>query len=410
MPDLLAGCSKCEFAVPIGHRMAGYIARSKPSTGRLGPLSVRALVLIQGRLTVGVIVADLLSISNGWAGRLRPRLARILHTRPERIIVAATHTHSGPQVDTRPFDFASAPAETAFEKSLMRSIERCMERAMLQARRSVERVEVSAATAIIRGVATDRNHPKRHKTQRLFLVRFHGEVNRSLLGVYGCHSTVLGPDNTLLSGDLQGEIARRLENDSTVVLMATGAAANISTRFTRRAQTPQELSALAANVARAAATARFQTMPDARLDIGETSIRLRVSNLKSAPPSKTRRAGRLTVVRAEALEVRQRLARAPEFASGSITAPLALLRIGTVGLAVLPFEIYSDTGEYMWKRQRCIPFCYANGYWGYVPSPSAGAEDYETISSPFARGADATLRQALAEHGTVLENSGPVPS
>ncbi|MGH9398126.1 MAG: neutral/alkaline non-lysosomal ceramidase N-terminal domain-containing protein [Terriglobia bacterium] len=395
MSKLWAGWSKREFTIPIGHRMAGYVAREKPSTGRLGPLFVRALVLKQGRLTAGIIVADLLLISNRWAERLRSRLARVLDTRREHIIVAATHTHSGPQVDTRPFDFASGREDRSVERSLMRSIEQRMERVLAEAKQSIERVKVAAAHVPIRGVATDRNHPNRGKTQRLFLVRFQGKLNCAVLGVYGCHSTVLGPDNTLLSGDLHAEIARSLEKSVNVVLMTTGAAANISTRFTRSAQTSRELCTLAAEVTRQAAMARFRPLRGARLAMRAQTTRLRVSNLESVPPSKIRKTGRLGVVGTEARLIRERLARAPEFASGSIMAPLTVLRIGTIDLAALPFEIYSDTGEFLWKRTRLIPICYANGYWGYVPSPAAGPEDYETISSPFVRDADAKLRRTL---------------
>lgn len=378
--------------------MAGYLARIGPSSGRLSPLFVRTLVLRQGRLKAGIVMVDLLAISSAWAARLRSRLGNTLGIPAAHVIVAATHTHSGPHVDTAPFDFSRGAAEPRFERSLMRSIGRSMAHALAEANHSLAAVRVETASVRIRRVATDRNHPNRSRTQRLVLIRFQGKSGAAALGVFGCHPTVLSARNTLLSGDLPSATISLLESDSMAVLLATGAAANISTRFTRRAQTPRELRVLANRVAKQARLARFRAVPSPRMTVHSSTVRLPVADLERAPASKSRRgrlAGRRAIVRAEALEVRERLAAAPEFAARFIKAPLTLLRIGNTSLVALPFELYSDTGEFLWKRTRIAALCYANGYWGYVPSPSAGREDYETLSSPFNADADALLRRAI---------------
>lgn len=398
MSELWAGWSKRELIVPVGHRMAGYLARKEPSSGRLSPLFVRALVLRQGRLEAALVLADLLAISSSWAKLLRSRLSNTLGIPPEHIIVAATHTHSGPQIDTAPFDFSGGTVETRFERSLMSSISCSMADALKEARRSLVPVRVETASIRIRGVASDRNHARRSRTQRLVLIRFQGKIGAGVLGVFGCHPTVLGAQNTLLSGDLPAATTSLLESDSTTVLLATGAAANISTRFTRHAQTPRELRVLAARVAKQARRARFRALPSPDMAVHSDVVRLPVADLGRLPASKRRSgrlAGRCAIVRTEALEVRERLAKAAEFTHGFIEAPLTLLRIGHTSLVALPFEIYSDTGEFLWKRARIAALCYANGYWGYVPSPSAGREDYEALSSPFNSVADARLRRAI---------------
>lgn len=398
MAELQAGWSKRELIVPAGHRMAGYLARGERSTGRLGPLFVRTLVLRQGRLKAAFVLADLLAISSAWAERLRSRLGDTFGIPAEHLIVAATHTHSGPQVDTAPFDFSRGVPEPRFESSLTRSIGRTMDHALAEAHHSLAPVQVETAGVRIGGVATDRNHPTRSRTQRLVLVRFQGERAAAVLGVFGCHPTVLGARNTLLSGDLPATITSLLESDLTAVLLGTGTAANISTRFTRRAQTPRELGILAARVAEQARRARFRAIPSPRLAIQSAIVRLPVADLQNAPAAEARTAklaGRRAVVQREALEVRKRLAAAPELAQGFIEAPLTVLRIGGIALAALPFEVYSDTGEFLWRRARIAALCYANGYWGYVPSPFAGRGDYETLSSPFNSEADERLRRAI---------------
>jgi neutral ceramidase len=394
MSELLVGWSKREITIPAHYPLAGYIARQGGSTGQLDPLFVRALVLQQGKLSVGIIVADLLLISNRWAEHLRSRLAQRLNTRKDHMIVAATHTHSGPAVDTSPFNFSQASEAMLAEQSTMRSIGERMEQALAQAAGSLQPVEVTAARVLVRGVATDRNHLHRRRTQPFLLLRFSGATKPAVLGVYGCHPTVLGADNTLLSGDLHGEIQRCMERNVEVALVGNAAAANISTRFTRRDQTPSELLRLAESVVFAAKRARFRPLPFPRLSLLTKSIRLSVDTLRTPAPRQIR-TGRLAVVDAEARTVCERLASAPEFAGGSITAPVTVLGIGHMTLAALPFELYSDTGEFLWKHGPIIPLCYANGYWGYVPSRAAGASDYESISSPFSRDADAKLRSEI---------------
>ncbi|MGH9520486.1 MAG: neutral/alkaline non-lysosomal ceramidase N-terminal domain-containing protein, partial [Terriglobales bacterium] len=236
--DLLAGWARCEFAPPQGAPMPGYIARKTVASGQAGPLYVRALVLQKGKVRAALLVADVLLISNRWASRLRARLGKILGVPSNNVIVAATHTHSGPMIDTAPFDLLQTEVPGAPTPSVaMRCIEVCMEQALSAAAKSMHGVKTEMGRVFVRKVATDRNDPARVASQPLYLLRFTARKRRAILGVFGCHSTVLGPDNTLLSGDFLGEISRRLEQDADVALVGAGAAANISTRFTSRGQT-----------------------------------------------------------------------------------------------------------------------------------------------------------------------------
>ncbi|MDE3181444.1 MAG: hypothetical protein KGM47_17510 [Acidobacteriota bacterium] len=395
MSELLAGWSKVELRIPPRYPMAGYIARKGVSSGTLDPLHVRALVLKQGGLAVGIVVAEILLVPNAWAGRLRPRLARILDGCPECFIIAATHTHSGPQIDASPFNFSSQTASARENRALMHLLEECITVATARAAQSLQPVETSFARIRVRGVATDRNHPGHAKTQPLCLFRFKGKETMGLFGVYGCHSTVLGHENLMLSGDLHGEISRLLEGEADVALIAAGAAANISTRFTRREQSVREMRRLAADVTRQAQAAHLRPLPQGKLAFLSQNIQLPVADFDKPVPEKLHHSARIAAVAKEGMLIRKRLSRAREFSHGEVTAPLSLLRIGGIGLAAVPFEIYSDTGEFLWRRARVIPLCYANGYWGYITSQAAGPSDYEAISSPFADGADEQFRRVL---------------
>ncbi len=392
MTELLAGWSKRDITPPPNFPLAGYIARKDVASGVLGPILVRALVLRQGQRSVAIVLAELLLVSNRWAKRLRLGLARCLHNERKHVIVAATHTHSGPLVDTSPFQFFTRRREPRL-RAYLRSVEAHMAQAVRSAEASLRPVEVALARVRVRGVASDRNHPAQGREQPFFLMRFKTADGSALLGAYGCHPTVLGHHNTLVSGDLHGEVARRLETRCDCALIANSAAGNVSTRFTRRRQSPAELARLATLVAHATAAPRWHRLLAPQLRVVECRLRFPVRDLEQVRTRQPAKGGRLAVVAKEARQNLARLRRSPAFARKSVRAGVNVLRLGEVGLAALPFETYSDTGEFLWGQAKTAALCYANGYWGYVPSPAAAEDDYEAISSPFDRRADRLLRE-----------------
>jgi len=376
--------------------MPGYIARKTVASGQAGPLYARALVLQKGKVKAAILVADVLMISNRWASRLRARLAKILDIPRDNIIVAATHTHSGPMIDTAPFDLLQTeiPGSPA-PSSTMRRVESCMEQALSAAAESMRRVRAEMSRIFIRKVATDRNNPACVTRQPLYLLRFTARSHRAILGVYACHSTVLGPDNTLLSGDLLGEISQSLEQDVEVALVGAGAAANISTRFTRRGQTFEEVRRLASLVHKQISRARFHTLSAANISVRSAKLHLPVRDLRQKQRAAAAKAGRLAVVEKEGRRILAHLRKSPEFARGRVNIPFTQLTLGDLSIVALPFEMFSDTGDFFWESARAVLLGYANGYWGYLPSPAASTGSYETLSSPYDQRADAILRNAL---------------
>lgn len=395
MPDLLAGWARFPITPPLGQPMAGYIARRGVARGALDQLFVRALVLQYGKVRVGIVVAELLLISNRWSVRIRRRLAEILKTSPAHILVAATHTHSGPNVDSAPFQFSSSnkPLQNV---ALSRMIENRMEKAIQTAMESLQPIHVQLGRSLIHGVASDRNRPKQSKAQPLYLFRLEGRTGRAIFAIYGCHPTVLGANNVYYSGDLNGEIARRFERHADIALVASGAAANISTRFTRRNQTPSEVSRLGGLLAKQALGARLRPLKAPKLSVRTSNLQLPVRNLHSKNKITLHGSGRLAVVAKEAQIIHLQLQKSLRLARKKrVTLPITALRLGDVLLVALPFEVYSSTGNFLWKKARIMPLCYANGYWGYVPAPSAAPGDYESVSSPFSSSADKQIRRAV---------------
>ena len=394
MRELRAGWAKREITPAPGYAMGGYIARSAPAVGAFDPLYIRVLLLEQGTTRLLMVLADVLLISSRWAEHLRREIARALGTRPAFIIIAATHTHSGPILDTHPFNFSGDVSEPHL-RQYSEKLEQAMIETSLTASSRLCSVSASFARVEIAGVATDRNSPQRARRQSLFLFKFEAVKDIALLAVYGCHPTVLGPDNHALSGDLHGSLSTIWEGKAAIALVANGAAANISTRFIRKEQTPKELKRLANKITRQAATARFQPITLSPFKAQLRTAVLPLGDLSMAVRLEHPRSGRKAAVAEEAIHVRAHISRAAEFMRPTLALSITEWRWGPIRLAALPLEIYSETGMFLWRHAHTIPVCYANGYWGYLTAASAARNDYEALSSPFSRAADAILRRSL---------------
>ncbi len=395
MAELHAGWRRIRLRPPPNYPMTGYIARHGFSKGELGPLYLRALVLKQNRTSVVIVVLDLLLISAQEATRLRRLIARSIHIAADRVIIAATHTHSGPLVDSSPFQLSDSRPDRRTSRFMSTVEQKCL-RAVADAYRQLKPVRVSRMHFGVRDLASDRTRRSRDTVQSFDLIRFDAHGASALLGVLPCHPTILGAGNRLYSGDLHGEIARQCEEQFEVALIANGAAANISTRFTRSSQTYAQVRRSAASVLKQVSGRQFRSCSGELSSVSEL-VHLLVRDLRNPVLKLPRQTGRIATVAREGMIVAQQLSQAKEFRRSTVTAPVTVVRLGDISLAALPVELYAETGRFLWKQAQTIALCYANGYWGYVYPPSAGRLDYEALSSPFTEKADAALRRIIID-------------
>lgn len=388
---LQAGWARSEITPPLGLPMAGYLARSALAVGVLDSLHVRCLALRQGRRTLLFVCLDWLSAEAQWSDRQRARLARKHGLRPTEVIVASTHTHSGPAVPIRPF-ILGLPGDRA-ARAYWSRVGRAIEDAAARALAVLQPVDLAWTRGVIRGIATDRNRPARGRTQSILALRLRPLQGGppAVLAIYGCHPTVLGPENDRYSADLHGAIARGLEaRGFSCAVVANGAAANISTRFTRRVRSPRESERLAAAV-----VIRLDRLPwraARRVQLAASRRRLQFPlRPRGAPlPAGTSSVGE---------RVWSELRKSRLFRLRSLGIEAVVWRFGPLKLIALPLEVGADTGAFLWRHGRMQVVGYANGYWGYLPSPAVHARDYEAVSSPFLASADERLRREILRRG-----------
>ena len=93
--ELRAGVGTADITPPIGYRMSGYF-HERRSTGTLNPLHAKALVLKQGDTRAAMVFCDIIGLSPDVSAKARKAAAGKTGIPAENILLAATHSHTGP--------------------------------------------------------------------------------------------------------------------------------------------------------------------------------------------------------------------------------------------------------------------------------------------------------------------------
>jgi neutral ceramidase len=385
-----AGWASADITPAVPCWMAGYAARSSPAETVHDPLEAHALALGTRTDALILVVCDLLAVDERLVEAVRDRV------RAERpgtsVWVSATHTHSGP-------DLGGPLSEHPPDPALMESIVAGATRAALLAVASLRPIRASWASGEVRGVATNRDRPEEGEALTLdLLCLFEPNSDASMpiavFGSFPCHPTVLGASNLGISADISGAFRRQLRaalGQNTWIALATGAAGDISTRHTRRAQNFAELERLGCVLAEHArsliAVARpIEILPPT---LGNRSVALDLKSPLSGDAVATAKTS-LTARRAELLRTGQaaeartvettlqglaHAGKAQSTAGTQLVAPISTAQLGELDLVALPGEPYNRLGDEI-RRDRGGPVLllgYTNGYLGYIPTREAYA-------------------------------------
>lgn len=408
------GAARVVFDAPPGLPMAGYAARVGTAQGTHDALFVRALIVADGMSYICLLSLDILCIDADLTARIRGAITARLPIPAEAILVAATHTHAGPAGSAQ---FSTAPGSEQYLGAYNGELADQLVQTCVQAADRAFQVRQPARAVVGAGsaerIAANRVKPDGAVDLAIPWIVFWDESDRICTALYSlaCHPTVLGPDNRLYSGDLTGALCRHLESrwDGAVVLGLTGAAGNVSTRFTRRTATFDEVDRLAA-----LAAATFdpdQSIPLIKKHVGVSHRYLRllvkprsdVGYLQQrllAAESALRMctdSAQVAALRAEILSVELALA-SPPAATTHIMAEVQAVCVGEAVVLAFPGEMFAEFGLAARADVQPSPLLvagYANGYIGYVPTAET-TEGYEAIMSVVTpESGDRLLRAAL---------------
>lgn len=206
MPDnLTMGAAKVDVTPPIGLSMAGYAGRKSPATGTHMPLWSRAFVCEQGSMRVALVVVDVVGFSGHTTDAIRTAIQARTGIAHDGILIATTHTHSGP-VTTRFRD--DVPDPTYMSDLTERIVD-----AVVRASHCLEPVTVGFEHMRVPVFHHNRRKDDQPIDSTLGLVRFAGTDGRVVAAWvnYGCHPTILTGTNLSWSPDFPGVVCNELE-------------------------------------------------------------------------------------------------------------------------------------------------------------------------------------------------------
>ncbi|MDR2985959.1 MAG: neutral/alkaline non-lysosomal ceramidase N-terminal domain-containing protein [Nocardiopsaceae bacterium] len=221
MTSLLAGAATANITPDTGVPMGGYSARQGMATGVHDRLLARTVLLTDGVTDLVIVVCDLVGVGERIVGRVRELAADELGIPGSNVLVAATHTHSGP-LEVNPDEIT--PYAEVVAHAVLRSIK--------QAKAAARPVSLKVGTAEVSTISQNRRDPEGPiETLATVVAAAPGGGGRPEVTLvnYACHSTVLEHDNMEYSPDFPGAMARFLERElGGTAIYLQGAAGNIN--------------------------------------------------------------------------------------------------------------------------------------------------------------------------------------
>ena len=386
----LAGAAREDITPAVGTLLYGYTPDTV-STSVHDPLSVTAAAFRQGEDSVLLMTITVGDFGTALCTEIRERISKSTGLPAGRIIAAATHTHSAPNVSgiegwgDIDRDYVDGILFPAMEKASLRALEN-LQPAELSVGECESKVGINRRQLNRDGSVDLGQNPWGcyDPTMTCVVIR-NAETKRGILNLlhYGCHGTAAGRNHEI-TRDWSGIMTDRLEAETGVLTAFwNGAQGDVGPRLTNgrtvgNIRHVEELGGVAASDALRAYRAVGGFVPG-RLTLYEGEIRI---PRKPLPPREEVEAKLASYSDPGALINLQRLeyahyravmdeyeAGCPAF--GDFVYPQTSVSLGDVLFVPFPFEIFAETSLRMraYAPHRYV-LCLSNtnGYEAYLPT------------------------------------------
>ena len=430
-----AGVAVVDITPTVPGRMEGYFYE-RLSTGVHDPLKAKAIVMRQGDCETAIVFCDLCMIPASISGQARARAAKKTGISKPNIIVAATHTHTGPSYFGPRREFyrqqvLDKHGHDPYEKELYRDllVDRIVQ-AIIEAKAAIQPVKISAGFAREKRLSFNRRfHMKDGSVEfnpgvlNSNIVRAAGPIDPDVglllfsriddskpiasLSVFALHLDTVG--GTLISADYPHYLANSLKQqygDKFVSLFGIGTSGDINhiDVSQRKRNSVSKIGGLLAKSVKQK-LGELEPIDEPSLAVCSQVAKLPLKEISNQEidwatnileQTKTQEVLFLTRVRACAiLDVSQ-------YKTDTLSAEVQVVRLGReVALVSLPGEIFVELGIEIKRRSpfaKTVVFELANNSPKYFPTKKACAEgSYETINSWVKPGSSEMLVETAVE-------------
>lgn len=339
---LLAGAAKVSITPRrLGLRLGGH-AGNRLASAVLDPLYSRVLYLADDRNEYALVSLDLIGLGKAWVDRIR---ALTPEFDPEKIIIAATHTHDSP--DTLGYfgympPGLEIPLTSGLDPAYMNFMAEQTAASIRLARSTRKPAFISGGRIKTDGDKLTRNiRRKGYKEDEVFCLHLTDQSAKTIAVVtnYPCHPEMLGHDNTRISAEFLTPFHYQVENrlgglsiffQSALGGMVTGAVSRDDGTFDPVVGEDfnAQLAARLATYVETALTEKRFTFSPKRIRQVHRQVEIPVENLKFLF------AAGLGLIPDELLDFRKR----------TVTTEVNLLQIGPARLLTMPGEVLPEMG------------------------------------------------------------------
>lgn len=424
---LRIGWAQRRITPPIGVELAGFAARKGVAEGVHDDLHARALVVDAADAAVAVLAASVLFVGQEGVDAIREQVERNTGLPAANVMVAATHTHSGPK------------GTEDYDRFLVAECVKCVTAAWEA--RAPGRIGVGVTT--VEDVGRNRRRLEYGGLPvdpQVGIVKTE-DADGHLTGVlvnYPCHPTTMGPDNLQITEDWPFYSIRRIREQvgqDVCVAYANGAEGDINPGYGSGlsavgAPIPIRTFAFAEKIGTRLGLAVLEALPAIATErvVTVRSVSRHVDmpfrtefpvTVAEAEDRKAAAEQALESLPCDAPVTRRHQAEVDAFFAGmllrcarhfysdewepSVSVELQAIRLGDAAVTSFPGEVFSQIGVAVKQQSpfdRTLVIGVANGRsGGYLPTPDTYEEgDYEVVAARYARNAaDVLIKETVAQ-------------
>ena len=389
--------------------MGGYGMRRQKSEGVLDDLKCTAILLEVNGENVVMCDVEILMITQEIVTAVKERLEREFGVYPERVTIATTHTHAGPEIRSDRLPMFDEETDDGFwrhyqdilKEKIFDTIADCF-------KTELKEVEAWYRTVKIEGLYGNRNGMGKPEDKDVTLIAFKNDntVEAAIVNI-SCHPTVLGAQNLQISSDLLGYISRGVKERLGVYpMMMQGASGDMSNRNYRQGHDAQEL----ARTGEGILAQLFASEELAPLSLSEPMVE-EYHWETTYPVDKN-------ALKALQSEIRQQMSAEINYDKHKILLSsdyaielklkkeeinacfnAAIIRLGDIEICKQPGELFSRFGlqiKAASKAKLPLIWGYCDDYGGYLADEGEYGKTYESIMSPMPKGASEEITDDLA--------------
>lgn len=248
--ERVGGCVKAASAArtitPTGEffpcYLMGHAIRTDLATGVLDDLWATALVLDVEDVRAVFVSVELIGLERDYTDRLRAQIAGRCAADIDAVHIDFVHTHAAPEYqEVSLFGGSERGARPGYMAWVAEQILGAVDDALAH---GLVPVEAFGSRVEVEGFYSNRNGLDKPSDQEVSFFELRGADGAAVAAgfSFACHSTVLGPQNLEVSGDLAGYLARGLQKRLGVrPVCMIGAAGDMSNRLHRQGNDAAEL-------------------------------------------------------------------------------------------------------------------------------------------------------------------------